>query len=111
MNLWNQMADLVQNHVSIPLAVAIVLKASLFLAVAALVAHFLRRCSAAVRHLIWCIGLTGVLLIPLIGYLLPEWRIITWSWNRSTHSVLIPITSKDTTGEFVAFDAKKFLRQ
>ncbi|HSL72194.1 MAG TPA: M56 family metallopeptidase [Longimicrobiales bacterium] len=38
-------------------------------------AWLLRRASAALRHLVWTIGVMGVLVLPVLGWVLPVWRI------------------------------------
>ena len=61
-------------------------KGALLLACSGLVVFVLRRASAAVRHLIWTIGLAGVLLMPALNGLLPDWfvRLPIRSIGRST---------------------------
>src|SRR5262245_35849565 len=61
-------------------------KGALLLACSGLVVFVLRRASAAVRHLIWTIGLAGVLLMPALNGLLPDWfvRLPIKSFGRST---------------------------
>jgi beta-lactamase regulating signal transducer with metallopeptidase domain len=58
------------------LAVDIVVKASLVLVAAGVVALTLRRSSAASRHLAWCLGLSAALALPALALALPG-----WSWR------------------------------
>lgn len=51
------------------------IKATVLLAISAATAFVLRDKSAAVRHRIWCLGLTGACLIPLLSLMLPQWRL------------------------------------
>ena len=52
-----------------------VVKATVLLVVAWLVAVVLRRASAAVRHRVWCLAFSGLLLLPVLSSLLPGWRV------------------------------------
>ncbi len=54
--------------------VEILLRVTVLLLAAALVASVLRRSSAALRHLVWTLSLAGTLLIPLCAWLLPAWQ-------------------------------------
>jgi HEAT repeat protein/beta-lactamase regulating signal transducer with metallopeptidase domain len=50
-------------------------KATTIVAVAALVCWLLRHASAALRHFIWAIALAGILLLPALALLMPDWRV------------------------------------
>jgi beta-lactamase regulating signal transducer with metallopeptidase domain len=55
----------------------IVLKASVLLGVAAIVqAALYRRASAATRHHIWTLAVLGVLLLPVMSFVLPRWAVV-----------------------------------
>ena len=55
----------------------IVLKASALLGVAAIVqAALYRRASAATRHHIWTLAVLGVLLLPVMSFVLPTWAVV-----------------------------------
>ncbi len=51
------------------------LKATLVLLVAGAAAALLRRSSAAVRHMVWCLGIAGVLALPVLSLALPAWEV------------------------------------
>ena len=54
--------------------VAILVKVTLVLGIAATVQSVLaRRASAAARHLVWGLAITGVLLVPILAISLPDW--------------------------------------
>ncbi|HEX2201774.1 MAG TPA: hypothetical protein VHG91_00675, partial [Longimicrobium sp.] len=57
-------------------------KGILLLALAAVAARLLRHASAAARHLAWTLGFAGVLALPLLGVLVPQWqvRVLPASW-------------------------------
>ena len=59
----------------LPLLAQLAAKATLVLALAAAAAAVLWRSSAAVRHLVWCVGVVGVLALPLFSILLPAWNL------------------------------------
>lgn len=53
----------------------VTLKATVIVGVTALVCWSLRRASAALRHFIWAIALAGVLALPGLALLMPDWRV------------------------------------
>ena len=55
-------------------AALIVAKSTLLLGAAAGGAHLLRRGSAAARHLVWTLALGGLLALPALVVLLPDWK-------------------------------------
>jgi HEAT repeat protein/beta-lactamase regulating signal transducer with metallopeptidase domain len=62
----------------LPLADAVV-KATLVLTMAAAAAFALRRASAALRHLVWTVGLCSALALPLLTLSLPKWQMPIFS--------------------------------
>src|SRR5918999_6070781 len=50
-------------------------RGAVLLAATAVVAALLRRCSAATRHLVWCLGLTGALALVALPPLPPSWHL------------------------------------
>jgi len=65
-----------------------VVKATVLLLVAGVVTLLLRRASAATRHLVWALGLAGLLALPVAGRLLPEWPVPLWMRAGGDISVL-----------------------
>ncbi len=59
-----------------PFLVDAFIKSAAVLLLAALVVVFLRRGSAAARHLVWAGAVAGVLLLPLLVWVLPAWSVI-----------------------------------
>src|SRR2546423_9505651 len=51
------------------------LKSTLILLAAALAAALLRRRSAALRHLVWSAALGATLATPLMGLVVPAWKV------------------------------------
>jgi beta-lactamase regulating signal transducer with metallopeptidase domain/protocatechuate 3,4-dioxygenase beta subunit len=68
----NVMVDLLSRSPS-ALVVDVAAKSTLVLALAAVVALMLRRAPAATRHLAWCLGLCGALVLPVMTAALPSW--------------------------------------
>ena len=68
----NAMFDILSRSPS-ALAVAVAAKSTLILALAALAALMLRRAPAATRHLVWCLGLCGALVLPVMIVAFPGW--------------------------------------
>jgi beta-lactamase regulating signal transducer with metallopeptidase domain len=50
-------------------------RGTLILVAGALVVHAMRKSSAAARHLVWCAGLFGILALPVMTRVLPEWSV------------------------------------
>jgi beta-lactamase regulating signal transducer with metallopeptidase domain len=59
----------------LPVLAQLALKATLILLVTALAATVLWRSSAAVRHMVWCVGVAAVLALPLFSVVLPAWEL------------------------------------
>ncbi len=52
------------------------IKGSVLLLFAAGVVFFLRRDSAATRHLVWLVAISAMLAMPLLSAVLPQWRVL-----------------------------------
>ncbi|MDP6721920.1 MAG: M56 family metallopeptidase, partial [Pirellulaceae bacterium] len=50
-------------------------KAGVLLALTSMTAFLLRHKSAAVRHRLWCLGICGVVILPVLSLMLPQWRL------------------------------------
>src|SRR5207237_8936153 len=53
-------------------------KATVLLLLAAVGTVCLRRAPASLRHLVWTLACGGVLALPLVSALLPNWRVAGW---------------------------------
>jgi len=67
-------ANLANSAVLLALADAAIKSAAL-LVLAALAALLLRKASSAARHAVWCGALAGALLLPVLSFSLPAWRV------------------------------------
>src|SRR6516225_10919551 len=61
---------------SSPLLADSAVKGLALLVVAAISAIFLRRDSAATRHLVWLLAMVAMLVVPVLSALLPQWRVL-----------------------------------
>ncbi|MHB1556964.1 MAG: M56 family metallopeptidase [Isosphaeraceae bacterium] len=68
--------DLLTRSSWMSLMVDLILRATVVLVASGAIAITLRRSSAAARHLAWCVGLGGSLVLPVLAMALPE-----WSWR------------------------------
>src|SRR5215510_6314180 len=76
--------------------VAASIKGALVLLVAAALCVFLRRASAASRHLVWSLALAGLIALPVLSFELPAW-----------HIPVLP-TPADETGAVASSDPASF---
>lgn len=51
------------------------LKGTILLAATMLLSLLLRRAAAATRHLVWSLALIGVLTLPLLSFIIPQWSV------------------------------------
>lgn len=65
----------------LPVVLDSALKGSVLLLLVAVAVTSIRNVSAAARHLVWMIGIIGLLLLPLFSAVLPGWRVLP-SWAR-----------------------------
>jgi beta-lactamase regulating signal transducer with metallopeptidase domain len=73
------------NHVSMSGWFDQALKSAAVLLLAMVVAAALGRASAAWRHLVWCLSVVCLLLLPVLALALPDWR-VAWlpQWTAET---------------------------
>ena len=57
-------------------AVDLVLRATVLLALAGVIAAMLVKASAAVRHIVWTVAVAAVLALPVLVAVLPAWRVL-----------------------------------
>lgn len=79
----------------LPLLGEFAAKATLIMALAALAATLLWRASAAVRHLVWCAGVVGVLALPVFSVVLPAWEVAVLPADAAPAPQLPAATKKD----------------
>lgn len=60
------------------------IKGTVFLILALLLVLFLRRDSAATRHLVWMLAIVALLAVPVFSLLLPQWRVLP-EWANLAH--------------------------
>jgi hypothetical protein len=81
----------------LPLLAQLALKATLILLAAAAASAALWRSSAAVRHMVWCVGVAGVLALPLFYAVLPAWdlAVLPAGAPTATPSITAPPAALD----------------
>jgi len=67
-------------------------KGAAILAAAACAAVFLRRDSAATRHLAWLLAIVALLAAPLLSAVLPQWRVLP-EWTAITPATVAVATN------------------
>lgn len=68
-----QFSDYAGTWISVLLSFSI--KGAIILAVAGSLVVMMRRASAAARHLVWNMSLAALLALPLLSFVMPEWRV------------------------------------
>ncbi|MBD0318766.1 MAG: hypothetical protein ICV87_00425, partial [Gemmatimonadetes bacterium] len=63
-------------EIGLPLVLGVVVRTTAVLLLALCATTLLRRASAATRHLVWTVALGGVLVLPFLGRVVPEWRVV-----------------------------------
>ena len=63
-------------EIDLPLVLGVVVRTTAVLLLALCATTILRRASAATRHLVWTVALAGVLVLPFLGRVVPEWRVV-----------------------------------
>lgn len=75
-------------------------KGSVLMMLAALVVLLFKRDSAATRHFVWLLALSGLLVLPVLSALLPQWRALPeWTGyfsGGSTVTAAVPISGTPT---------------
>jgi Tol biopolymer transport system component/beta-lactamase regulating signal transducer with metallopeptidase domain len=72
---WDSVVFLASTTAWLPLLLDAALKGLIVLAAAGVVCLFLRRASAAVRHLVWCVAIGQAVVMPLLSLALPGWQL------------------------------------
>lgn len=86
-----------------PVAVSVVVKATVLLAVAGVVSLVLRRRSAAARHLVWTLALAGVLAVPAIELGGPRVSVpAPWVGEASAGGPMVALPADDQEGRSAA---------
>lgn len=102
--------SLLLSLVSVSSLFDLALKSAVVMLLAVVAAVLLRRASAAWRHLVWCLGVTSLLLLPVLSLTLPAWK-VTWlpQWPAERAEVVLTpseMAPAERTGhiEFVPLD-------
>jgi beta-lactamase regulating signal transducer with metallopeptidase domain/biopolymer transport protein ExbD len=90
---------------AVPAIVDSALKGVVLLALVALGVALLRQASAAARHLVWLLGVVGLLLLPVLSAALPGWRVLPRWASISSSPTLLPLgttTLRTPAAEFAS---------
>lgn len=66
------------------------MKGTALLMLAAAAAIFLRRGSAAARHLVWTLAMVEMLAVPVLSVMLPQWRVLPEWASISSATTVVP---------------------
>jgi HEAT repeat protein/beta-lactamase regulating signal transducer with metallopeptidase domain len=92
-------------------AALIVVRVSLLLGTAVLVATLLRRSSAAARHLVWTCALAGSLLVPIASLALPAWELpLLPSMGPRLSAIVLPPSPREQ-GQQARFNESSPVRE
>jgi Tol biopolymer transport system component/beta-lactamase regulating signal transducer with metallopeptidase domain len=72
---WDSSVFLAATMAWLPLLLDAALKGLIVLAAAGVLCLLLRRASAALRHLVWCVAIGQAVAMPLLSLALPGWRL------------------------------------
>jgi beta-lactamase regulating signal transducer with metallopeptidase domain len=84
---------------------SLVLKSTAVLAMALAVAAALRRSSSSARHTVWALALTGLLIFPVLGHVLPRWEVPVLPPPSAAPAALSP----SSTGSIASFEAEPLI--
>ncbi|HEY3968438.1 MAG TPA: M56 family metallopeptidase [Planctomycetaceae bacterium] len=73
-------------------------KGTALLLLAAVATLFLRRDSAATRHLVWLLAIVAMLIVPVLSALLPQWRVLPEWANVSREPVVVAANQAFSAG-------------
>ena len=69
----------------VPIMADAALKGVVLLAAAGLATLAMQRASAAMRHLVWTLAVVGLLALPVLSALLPQWQVLPqWPYLDAT---------------------------
>ncbi len=78
-------------ELALPVMLDAAIKGAVILVLTALIVLAMRRASAAARHLVWLLGILGMLILPALSAALPGWHILpNWAVNASTRVLAQP---------------------
>ena len=82
------------------LALELAIRAAVIISLAAGSILLMRRSSASARHLVWFLGIAGMLLLPALAAMLPRWNTLPRQWSverqRDSAAALLRFTLHDT---------------
>lgn len=80
-------------------------KSAVVLLAAAIAARLLRRASAAVRHRVWSLGLSGALVMPMLSWMLPPMRLPVLPARAEQAGQLVATIPRQPSREVAATDS------
>ena len=74
----------------LPVLVDSAIKGSAILAMACIASLFVRRASAATRHVLWFLAMVSLLVLPVLSLVLPGWHVLP-AWVNVAETVVPPV--------------------
>ena len=81
------------SRMLLPILLDAAAKGLIVLLLVAITAQAMRKTSAAARHLVWFLGICGLLLLPALSAALPSWHILPNLWPDETSARIQPAAS------------------
>jgi len=84
---------------ALALLLDVTLKGVLMLALVGVIARMLKNASASVQHLVWTLGIVGVLLVPVLSVMVPAWHVAALTDIPYLEQAIAPLYQDAPSGD------------